>query len=209
MLHVALTGNIAAGKSHAAQVFAELGAHIIDADLIAHETMFPGTTTFRKVVEAFGPAILTRDGLIDRRVLGEIVFHDAEKRQLLNSIVHPHVHAEILRRIVDLEKAYTYGIVIVHAALLVESGHYKVYDRLIVVACDPALQLARIVRRDRLSLEEAKVRLSAQMPVEEKLKLADYSIDTSGALHETREQIEAIHRDLVLQEIRYREHADS
>ena len=111
--------------------------------------------------------------------------------------------------IVELEKRYRYGIVIVHAALLVESGHYKIYDRLIVVVCDPHLQLSRIVSRNGLSIEQARKRLATQMSVEEKLKLADYTIETSGALWETREQIEAIYRDLVLQEMKLRDYPES
>lgn len=209
MLHVGLTGNIAAGKSHAAQVFAELGAQVIDADSIAHELMSPGTKTYGKIVEAFGEGILRPDRTIDRRALGDIIFKDDERRALLNRLVHPDVHGEILRRIVQLEKKYRYGIVIVHAALLVESGHYKIYDRLIVVTCDPSLQISRIVNRNGISVEEAKGRLATQMPIEEKLKLADYTVETSGALWKTREQIEAIYRDLVLQEIRLRDHPES
>ena len=205
MLNVGLTGNIAAGKSHAAQVFAELGAHIIDADALAHELMSPGFSTYRKVVEAFGEGILAPDRTIHRSKLADVIFNDDGRRELLNRLVHPDVHAEILRRIVELESKYRYGIVIVHAALLVESGHYKIYDRLIVVTCDPALQITRIINRDGLSMAEAKKRLGTQMPVEEKLKLADYTIDTSGALWETKEQIEAIYRDLILQEISLRE----
>lgn len=208
MLHVGLTGNIGAGKSHAAQVFAELGAHIIDADSIAHELMSPGTTSYEKIVRAFGEGILRPDRTIHRGVLGEIIFKDDERRALLNRLVHPDIHAEILRRIVELESKCRYGIVIVHAALLFESGHYKIYDRLIVITCDPSLQMARIVNRSGLTVEDAKRRLAAQMPIEEKLKLADYTIDTSGTFGETREQIEAIYRDLVLQEIRLREHPE-
>ena len=209
VLHVGLTGNIASGKSHAAQVFAELGAHVIDADSIAHELMSPATNTHRKIVEAFGEGILNPDRTIDRRILGDLIFNDDGRRALLNQLVHPDVHGEILRRIVELEKKYRYGIVIVHAALLVESGHYKIYDRLIVVMCDSSLQISRIVNRDGFSVEQAKKRLASQMPIEEKLKLADYTIETSGALWETREQIEAIYRDLVLQEIRLRDPLES
>jgi dephospho-CoA kinase len=205
MLHVGLTGNIAAGKSHAAQVFAELGAQVIDADSIAHELMSPGTVTYRKIVEAFGEGILKPDRTIDRKVLGDLVFNDERHRSVLNQLVHPEVHAEILRRIVELEKQHRRGIVIVHAALLVESGHYKIYDRLIVVLCDPSLQVARIVSRNSLNVQQARKRLAAQMPVEEKLKLADYTIETSGALWETREQVEAIYRDLMIEEIKLRD----
>jgi len=204
MLHVGLTGNIATGKSQAAHVFAELGAHVIDADVIAHDLLVKGTRTYLKVVEAFGNEILASDGSVERRKLGEIVFNDSGKRILLNGIVHPDVRNEVLHRVCKFEESLPGGIIIVDAALLIESGHHKLYDRLIVVTCDPNLQLARIVSRDGLTIEQAKARMAAQIPAEEKLKLADYTIETSGTLKETREQIEAIYRDLVLQELRLR-----
>ncbi len=202
MLHVGLTGNIASGKSCAAQIFAELGAHTIDADVIAHELLTPGTVPFDNVVREFGPGILCPDGTVNRKILGQIVFKDAEKRTLLNSLLHPEVRAELLRRIVDLEKPDQRGIIIVDAALMIETGFYQYYDRVIVVACDPAIQLARLINRDGLSLAEAQARISSQIPAEEKKKLAHYTIETSGTLRHTREQVEAIYRDLLLVEMR-------
>jgi dephospho-CoA kinase len=204
MLHVGLTGNIGTGKSQAALVFAELGARIIDADVVAHELITPGRDAHDRVARAFGAEILDPNGAIDRKTLGGIVFGDRDKRLLLNSLMHPEVHREVFRRMVELEKDGSSGIIIVDAALLVENGHQGYFDRLIVVTCDPNLQLARIVKRDGISIEEAKLRRAAQMPIEEKLKLADYTIETSGTLKETREQIEAIYRDLLLQEIKLR-----
>jgi dephospho-CoA kinase len=198
MLQVGLTGSIASGKSHASSVFAELGAYIIDADLIAHQLCVPGTPTFAKVVEAFGNGVLAPDGTIDRKILGEIIFHNAEKRHLLNSLVHPEVRAEVMRRMFELQKQGFQGIVIVDAALIVESGFHKMQDRLIVVVCELALQLTRVMNRCGISAEEARVRIAAQLPAEEKVKLADYVIDTSGTYSNTREQIERIHRELVL-----------
>jgi dephospho-CoA kinase len=204
MLHVGLTGNIGTGKSQAALVFAELGARIIDADVVAHELMTPGREAHDRVARAFGTEILDPNGAINRKTLGKIVFGDRDKRLLLNNLVHPEIHREIFRRMVELEKDGSSGIIIVDAALLVENGHQSYFDRLIVVTCDPNLQLARIVKRDGISIEEARLRRAAQMPIEEKLKLADYTIETSGTLKETREQIEAIYRDLLLQEIKLR-----
>jgi dephospho-CoA kinase len=202
MLHVGLTGNIASGKSYAAQLFAELGAHIIDADLVAHELLASNTKTYGKIVSAFGEQILRQDRLIDRRKLGQIVFFDEDKRSLLNNLIHPDMAAEILRRIFELEQLYRTGIVIVDAALIIETGGYKMYDRLIVVTCDPLLQLSRLTTRDHLTTEEARARMESQMAIEEKLKLADYTIDTSGTLRQTQEQIEAIYRDLLVEELR-------
>lgn len=202
MLHVGLTGNIASGKSHAASVFAELGAHVIDADRVVHELLASGTGTYRKIVEAFGEEILTAGKEIDRRKLGQIVFFDEQKRLLLNQLTHRDVGDEILRRIFELEQSFSRGIIIVDAALMVETGSYKMYHRLIVVTCDPALQLARLMSRDGLTGQEARARINSQMPVEEKLKLADYTIDTSGTLKQTQEQVEAIYRDLLVLELR-------
>ncbi len=202
MLHVGLTGNIASGKSQATLFFAELGAHIIDADLIAHELLEPDTETYKRVAEAFGEQILQTNRTINRKKLGEIVFSSAEKRLLLNSLVHPMVRNEILRRIFELEQASSSGIVIVDAALMIETGNHNLYDRLIVVTCDPALQIARLMSRNNLTMEEARARMDSQMPVEEKLKLADYIIITSGTLKETHEQVKAVYRDLLLYELR-------
>jgi dephospho-CoA kinase len=201
MLHAGLTGNIASGKSHAVSVFAELGAHIVDADVIARRLLNTETDTKLKVVNAFGPEILNAEGQINRKSLANIIFHDSAKRQLLNSLVHPDVRTVVLGQIVELEKQGTPGIIIVDAALLVESGFYRMYDKLIVVACDPAVQLARLISRDGISVEEARARIAAQLPAAEKVKLADYVIETSGTFKQTRGQIEEVYRKLVLDEI--------
>jgi len=205
MLHVGLTGNIASGKSQVAAVFSELGAHVIDADAVAHELLTCGTRSYKKIVDAFGDQIVSASGAIDRRKLGEVVFREADKRVLLNRLIHPDVSAEILRRIMQFEETSSRGIIIVEAALLVETGSYRMYDRLVIVSCDPALQIARIKSRDGLTEAEAKSRTMAQMPIQEKLKFADYVIDTSRTLGQTHEQVEAIYRDLQVHELRVRQ----
>jgi dephospho-CoA kinase len=197
MLQVGLTGNIASGKSNASRVFAELGAHVVDADIIAHKLLDPGTATYGRIRDAFGAEILFPDGTINRKVLGRIVFSQADKRVLLNGLIHPDVRAEVLRRVGEVVAREASAIIIVDAALMVESGFYKLHERLIVVYCDPALQLSRLMARDGLLPSEAKARMDAQLPVEEKLKLADYVIETSGTFRETRVQIETVYRDLV------------
>lgn len=202
MLHVGLTGNIASGKSYVAGRFSELGAHIIDADMVVHRLLVRGAQTYERIVQSFGEGILDPDGEIDRRKLGQIVFADAEKRLMLNQLTHRDVGIEILRRIFELEQAHSRGIVIVDAALIVETGGHTMYDRLIVVTCDPGLQLSRLMARDRLGEADALARMNSQMPIEEKLKLADYTVDTSGTLKQTNEQVEVIHRDLLIQELR-------
>ncbi len=189
MLQVGLTGNIASGKSHVSSVFAELGAQIIDADIIAHELFTPGTATYAKVARAFGKGILTEEGAIDRKKLGDIVFRDSEQRQLLNTLVHPDVCAEVLRRIQILKQEGFEGIAIVDAALMVESGFHKSQDVLILVYCEAGLQLSRVMNRGGLGVEDARLRIAAQRPVSEKLALADYTIDTSGTYARTREQV--------------------
>jgi dephospho-CoA kinase len=204
MLHVGLTGNIGSGKSTAVLTFAELGAHVIDADAVVHELLAPGSEVHASVIRAFGEGYLDHDGTINRRRLGEFVFASPEKLRLLNSLIHPEVRTVVLGRIVELEQSVGNGIVIVDAALMVESGFYKLFDKIIVVACDPALQMARVMNRDGLTAEEARARIAAQMPVAEKLRVAHYTIETSGTLRQTREQTEAIYKDLLTQEYRMR-----
>jgi dephospho-CoA kinase len=204
MLHVGLTGNIGSGKSTVVLIFAELGAHVIDADEVVHEILGQGSEVYANVIRAFGEAYLRPDGTIDRRKLGELVFASPERLNLLNSLIHPAVRTVVLGRIVELEQSVRNGIVIVDAALMVESGFYKLFDKIVVVSCDPALQVARVMSRDGLTAEEARARLAAQMPVTEKLKVAHYTIETSGTLRQTREQTEAIYKDLLAQEYRMR-----
>lgn len=197
MLRVGLTGNIGSGKSTTASILAELGAVVIDADRIVHELLAPGSAAYESVVQSFGPEILGADRTINRRILGRIVFESPQKRAVLNGCLHPAVLAEIGRRIEDLEKNDRRGIVVVDAALMVETGFHRYFDRLIVVTCDPEIQLARVVLRDGLSVEDVRARMDAQMPAEEKAKVADYRIDNSGSPDDTRRQAVAVYRDLI------------
>jgi dephospho-CoA kinase len=200
MLHVGLTGNIASGKSSVASLFAEMGVHIIDADRIAHELLTCGAKTYRKIVEAFGAQILDQNMHIDRRRLAQIVFFDENRRLLLNSLTHPDIHEEILRRIFTFEQQSFDGIIMVDAALMVETGGYKMYHCLVVVACNPVLQLSRLMSRDTLTEKEANARIAAQMPIEEKIKLADYVIDNSGTQKQTYDQVKTVYRALLNRE---------
>jgi dephospho-CoA kinase len=204
MLHVGLTGNIATGKSYAANAFSALGASVIDADRVARDVVAFGTPTYLKIVEAFGEEILEHGGEIDRKKLGQIVFSDALKRSTLNALTHPEVGAEIRMRISALEKSCSSGIIIVDAALMIETGGYKQYDCLIVVACDPPLQVSRIMSRDGLTEAEARARMESQMPMEEKLRLADYRIDTSGTFAQTEDQVKAVYQELLVREQHWR-----
>lgn len=202
MLRVGLTGNIACGKSSVARLFSKLGAHTLDADLIAHEVMAPGGAAHQRLVEVFGPEILGPDGHVDRPRLAGIVFSDETRRLELNAAVHPAVREELERRMRDFETRETRGIVIVDAALMIESGSYRLYRRIVVVRCDPAQQLARLRERSGVSDEEARARIAAQMPLEEKVKFADYVVDNSGSFAETRRQVAAVYDRLLEEESR-------
>jgi dephospho-CoA kinase len=188
MLKVGLTGSIAVGKSFVCEMFRELGCHVLDADKTAREVVEPGTPGLAKIVEKFGTSILQASGELDRGKLGAIVFADEEKRQLLNSIIHPLVIEAQDRWSKQWEQADPKGIAIVDAALMIESGGYKRFDKLVVVWCQPEIQLERLIMRDNLSAEEASRRIAAQMPQEEKKKFADYLIDTSAGFADTRRQ---------------------
>ena len=195
MLKVGLTGSIAVGKSFVCDVFRELGCRVLDADKTAREVVESGTDGLRQIVHEFGTGILTLDGALDRKKLGAIVFADEEKRQLLNSIVHPLVIEAQDRWMKTFEKTEPEGIAIIDAALMIESGGYKRFDKLIVVWCEPAIQLKRLMLRDNLSEIDAEKRIGTQMPQDEKKRFADYLIDTSGGFDETRKQtIDVFHQ---------------
>src|SRR6185436_10465691 len=195
MLKVGLTGSIAVGKSHVLGMFAELGCHVIDADKIARDVVAPETEGLKSVVATFGD-VLNNDGTLNRARLGEIVFADEARRQKLNSLLHPLIIAAQDEQIREVEMRDPDGIVIIDAALLIESGGYKRLDKLIVVFCDPEIELGRLMERDGLSRDAAAARINAQMPQEEKKKYADFAIDTSGTLAETRQQVGTVFEQL-------------
>jgi len=188
LLRVGLTGSIAVGKSFVLEIFRELGCHVLDADKTAREVVEPETKGLAEIVENFGDEILSADGSLDRNKLGRIVFADEGKRQLLNSIVHPLVIEAQNEWIERCERDDPDGIAIVDAALMIESGGYKRFDKLIVVWCRPEIQLERLMLRDGLSADEAARRIAAQMPQDEKKSYADYLINTSNGFEDTRDQ---------------------
>lgn len=179
MLRVGLTGSIGVGKSFVAGVLKELGCHVLDADQTAREVVLPGAPALAAVVEAFGPEILRPDGTLDRPKLGGLVFPDQKRRELLNSILHPFIMDRQDELMSEWEKEDPYGIGVIDAALMIESGGYKRFDKLIVVHCRPDVQLDRLIKRDGLTEAEARQRIAAQLSQEEKCKFADYLIDTS------------------------------
>jgi dephospho-CoA kinase len=186
MLKVGLTGSIAVGKSFVCELFRELGCHVLDADQTAREVVEPGTAGLRLIVENFGESVLQADGGLDRVKMGAIVFADAEKRQLLNSIVHPLVIEAQNAWLAQREIEDRDGIAIIDAALMIESGSYKRLNKLIVVWCNTDIQLRRLMLRNNLSASEAQKRIDAQMPQDEKKGYADFLIDTSGGFEDTR-----------------------
>jgi dephospho-CoA kinase len=189
MLKVGLTGSIAVGKSFVLRVLAELGCRIIDADEVSRQVVAPGSAGLNLVTAFFGLEVLQGNGELDRAKLGSIVFADAGKRAQLNAILHPLIIAAQDERIRELESSDPDGIVVIDAALMIESGGYRRLDKLIVVHCRPEIQLERLMTRDNLSREAAKQRIGAQMAQEEKMKYADYLIDTSDGFDATREQV--------------------
>lgn len=189
MLKVGLTGSIAAGKSFVCDCFRELGCHVLDADKTARDVVEPGSAGLDQIVRDFGSSVLQPNGELDRKKLGVLVFADEEKRRLLNSIVHPLVIETQDLWMNKCEKDDPDGIAIADAALMIESGSYKRFDKIIVVWCEPAIQLSRLMRRNNLSKQDAKMRIDAQMPQEDKKRFADHLIDTTGGFEATRPQV--------------------
>ena len=188
MLRVGLTGSIGVGKSFVCGVLVQLGCKVLDADQTAREVVEPGTAGLAAVVESFGDQVLRHDGTLNREKLGTLVFANSEKRLLLNSILHPFIIARQDDQLAKWEREVPDSIGVVDAALMIESGGYKRFDRLIVVHCEPAEQLRRVMNRSHLTREQAEQRINAQLSQEEKMKLADYLIDTTGDFAATRDR---------------------
>ena len=197
MLKVGLTGSIAVGKSFVLSVLAELGCAVFCADRIAHLVMEPGGPAHQDLVREFGEGILSTSGTIDRTELGAIVFADERRRKRLNEIVHPRVIEEQNRLLAELELKNSKAIAVVDAALMIESGGYKRFDKVIVAFCDRETQIERLMARNSINREDAERRIAAQMSSDEKRKYADFEIDTSGSFEETRRRVIEVHEKLV------------
>jgi dephospho-CoA kinase len=191
MLRLGLTGGIASGKSAVSAMLREMGFAVLDADALGHKLIEPGQAAYAEVIQEFGPSITDSSGSIDRSKLGAVVFADRAKLDRLNTIVHPRVAEVILSQFEVWRRSGVRDAVFVEAALIIESGIHKKLDGLVVVWCTPEQQVERLIARG-LSEAEARRRISAQLPVEEKLRLATEKIDCSGSLEETRRQIEAL-----------------
>lgn len=200
---IGLTGGIGTGKSTVARMFGELGAIVIDSDQIVHELQAPGTPLLAEIAEAFGPGVLRDDGSLDRAALGARVFADPEARARLNALVHPAVGRESLRRL-EAARASGAALVVVDIPLLFETRLHGTASRanlgseLVVVVYAPReLQIERQLARNGYDRAEAERRLDAQLPIEEKRKLADHVIDNSGSLEATRDQVRELHAHLI------------
>ena len=185
MLRVGLTGGFATGKSFVGRALVDLGCHLLQADQVGHAVLAPDGEAYAAVIAQFGRGIVDPDGTIARKRLGQIVFAHPEKLAKLNALVHPAVFA---RQEAWFAQLPPHAIAIVEAAIMIETGSYRRYDRMILTVCRPELQIARAMRRDHLTEAQVRERLARQMPESEKRKYAHYVIDTSGTPNETLEQ---------------------
>lgn len=196
MLKVGLTGGLACGKTFVGQALANLGCYLIQADELGHQVLLPSGEAYTDVVRAFGPGILNEDGAIDRKRLAAEVFGKPDRLELLNRLVHPHVFRREHELMDQFAQSRPHGIVVVEAAILIETGTYKNYDRLILVECEQEQQIERSLKRDHADRAEVLARLSRQMPLAEKRKFANYVVDTSGSKEETLRQVHDIYEAL-------------
>jgi dephospho-CoA kinase len=196
LLLAGLTGGIASGKNSVAAILKGLGAKVIDADLLSRELVEKGMPAWQAIVDSFGPAVIKADGSLNRKALGEIIFADDEKRELLNSILHPKIIEEERRRICLIKKDAPHSIVIVNAALLIESGNYKDMDKVIVLSADEDVILKRLALRDGLSPDEGRLRIKAQSSISEKLKYADFLVENNGTREELKERVAKLYGEL-------------
>ncbi|NOY94149.1 MAG: dephospho-CoA kinase [Deltaproteobacteria bacterium] len=195
MTVVGLTGGIACGKSTVASFFAALGVPVVDADALAREVVAPGTPGLEEIVARFGSEVLDAEGELNRAALGEIVFADAEARRALEAITHPRIAALGQRRLATLA-AENHSYALYEAALLVEKGLHRAFGALVVVATSPATQIERLMARDGLSRAAAQSRVDAQLPMTEKVELADFVIQNDGDREQTRAEVALTHRAL-------------
>lgn len=192
MLFVGLTGSIATGKSSVAKIFSELGFSVIDADYLAHKAYEKGQKAYDKIVKEFGSDILDNHMNIDRKKLGKIVLQNKEQLSKLESIVHPEIEKIRNSELKKIERVDKNAIVIYDIPLLFEKNLKKMFDVTIVVYTDKKTQIERLMKRDGLSKKEAEKRINLQIPVEQKIKMADFAIDNSKDIDYTKKQVEKL-----------------
>lgn len=191
MLVVGLTGGIASGKSTVSQMFRDAGVPVICADELAREAVKPGSRTLVEIREVFGEQVIGPDGNLDRSIMAKMVFQDPERRKALEAIIHPRVEDERNRLLVNLQ-SQGYELVVVDVPLLYENRLDKSFDAVIVVYVPEQVQVERLKARNRMTLEAIHSRIEAQMPIDEKKRKADYVVDNTGPLEETRRQFEKL-----------------
>jgi dephospho-CoA kinase len=191
-LIIGLTGGIASGKSLVSAIMAENGATVIDADLLSRDVVRRGEPALDEIRALFGDKVLRKNGSLDRKALGDIVFNDPEALEQLNRIVHPRVIALLKSVTADIFKKDPSTIVVIDAPLLIETGTHHEIDQLVVVYVSTVVQIQRLMERDHLSREQALRRMSLQMSLEEKIAIADHVIDNSGTPEDTRAQVEEL-----------------
>ena len=193
MLKVGLTGGLACGKSFVGEALAACGCLLIQADEIGHAVMASGGEAYQPVVQEFGREILAADGAIDRRALATRAFADPERLARLNALVHPAVIRRENESIAAFGAAHPDGIALVEAAILIETGSYSRFDKLILVTCTEEQQVERALRREGALESDVRARISRQMPLDRKRKYADFVIDTSGEKEDTLRQTRAVY----------------
>ena len=191
-----LTGGIATGKSTVAEMLAQAGATILDADRIAHNVYAPGQQAWQDIVHFFGESILSTTNEIDRQALGSIVFHDPEAKEALNRIVHPRVLEVMQEEIRQMAVTCPEDLVVLDVPLLIESGWHDIIPVVMLVYIPEPLQKSRLMRRDGLNAADAEARIRAQMPIDAKRAYADVIIDNTGSLEATRRQVLAAYRSI-------------
>jgi len=196
MLIVGLTGGVASGKTVVSQILREEGAYLIDADQIARDMVQPHTPTWNELIKVFGKEILQEDGSIHRKRLAAKVFSDPEQRNLLNQIFHTRIKAEMKKEVKEIGQKDPDAIVVIDAALLIELGDHREMDKVIVVTSTEEQQIERLKKRDGVDQEEAQRIFSSQMPLEEKLKVADFVIRNEGSFEETKKRVKEVFQEL-------------
>ncbi len=199
MLLIGLTGGIASGKTTVSNMFVKLGAHLIDADVIARDVVKPDKPAWKEIVSAFGESVLDDKKEIIREKLAAAIFNSPEKRKQLEAITHPRIIEEENRLINEIRKNNKPGIIILDAALLIEAGHHNRVDKLIVVYLNKNTQIKRLRKRDSLSFADAKKRLDSQMSLNEKVNLANYVIDNGKSTDESEKQVSQIYKKLIME----------
>jgi len=199
-MRVGITGGIATGKSTVSKMMQKCGFPLIDADKIAREIVLPDNIGWQRIVAHFGTSILNHDQTINRNKLGDLIFADEKKREILNQITHPIIEEEMLKKAKEYEKTDQSKIIIFDIPLLFEARMEHLVDKIIVVYLSEELQIARLRERNSYSFEEASKRVQSQLPIEQKLMLADFVIDNSGSIQATAQQVHEICNKLLKEE---------